>query len=137
MKINCLSLVFSLFVLLNIGCSSNENLSEDSEIIDEIIDDDEETEEEEEEEEEKSWIKQGADVWVWDVDNLDLLDRNKVFAAIVRWVEDEPDDVYQEYWKLEFEHGETWRYPTYCMFQSEAQAKLDMEANASRTILCK
>ena len=54
MKINCLSLVFSLFVLLNIGCSSNENLSEDSEIIDEIIDDDEETEEEEEEEEEET-----------------------------------------------------------------------------------
>ena len=43
------------------------------------------------------------------MDNLDLLKRNKVFAATVVCEETEPDDVNQE---LEFEHSETWRHPT-------------------------
>jgi hypothetical protein len=85
-------------------------------------------EELEEEEDEKEWIGKGVAVWVWDVDNLDELNRSCVFAAKVLHLEDEPEDTQNDYWKLKFEGGKRWRYPTYRIFSSGALAKLDMEA---------
>lgn len=46
LKINSLGFLFCLFTLVCIGCSSEDDTSTDSEVIDEIIDEEDETEEE-------------------------------------------------------------------------------------------
>jgi hypothetical protein len=58
-----LRLIFSLFLLLCIGCSSNEDVSNDDGVIDEIIDEEEEVEEEEEEEENSTYAEIDFSNW--------------------------------------------------------------------------